>query len=174
MESLKLVKPRIEFQDEYFNMIKEWENRNEKIIPSSLVSDSEDFSKILYRLEKFSKGIDLSQEIVPSTTYFMVNESNEIIGAIEIRHFLNEGLSIRGGHMGYGIRPSERQNGYATIMLNLALEKAKEIGITKVLITCDKDNIGSAKTIINNNGILDNEVVFDENIIQRYWIDLNK
>lgn len=75
-----------------------------------------------------------------------------------------------GGHIGYGIRPSERRKGYATVLLNLALIKARELGIQRALVTCDRDNIGSAKTIMNNGGVLDSEDEVDGTIIQRYWV----
>ena len=71
-----------------------------------------------------------------------------------------------------GTHPSERRKGYATQMLGLALEECRKIGIKKVLMVCDKDNIGSAKSIIRNGGILENEVIENGKIKQRYWIDL--
>jgi predicted acetyltransferase len=81
-------------------------------------------------------------------------------------------LADRGGHIGYGIRPSERKKGYATEILRQALDIMKDLNINKVLITCDKENIGSAKTIIKNGGILESEGVSDESVFQRYWIDM--
>lgn len=103
----------------------------------------------------------------------MEEQEKEILGAVNIRHSLNQDLLFRGGHIGYGIRPSQRRKGYATQMLSLTLEQCRELGLEKVLVTCNKDNIGSAKTIINNNGILENEVIEKSgNIVQRYWIDL--
>lgn len=78
-----------------------------------------------------------------------------------------------GGHIGNGIRPSERKKGYATKMIGLALEECRKLGIEKVLIVCDKDNIGSAKSIINNGGVLENEIADEDGTIeQRYWIEL--
>jgi predicted acetyltransferase len=77
-----------------------------------------------------------------------------------------------GGHIGYGIRPSERKKGYASLMLSLALPIAKKVGLEKVLITCDKSNLGSARTIISNGGVLENEVREEDDIVQRYWIDI--
>ena len=94
-------------------------------------------------------------------------------GAVNIRHYLNDSLLKEGGHIGDGIRPSERRKGYATEMIRLALTECKKLGIEKVLMTCDKDNIGSARSIIKNGGILENEFVNSEgNIEQRYWISL--
>lgn len=82
-----------------------------------------------------------------------------------IRHELNDYLLQYGGHIGYGVRSSQRRK--------LALPIAKELGINKAPITCDKNNIGSAKTIMNNGGILENEVGNENEITQRYWIELD-
>ena len=91
---------------------------------------------------------------------------------INIRHSLNDYLLGRGGHIGFGVRPTERQKGYATKILSLGLNRCKELKIHDVLLTCNKDNIASVKTIQNNGGILENEIIDKENvkIIQRYWI----
>lgn len=172
MCSLKLIRLNNELKEEYLDMIEEYKLTNERIIPSTISNDSKDFSKLLNKLDNFSNNIDLPKELVPSTLYFLVNDNNRILGAIDIRHKLNDALKFRGGHIGYGIRPSERKKGYATAMLKMGIEKAKEIGINKALITCDKNNIGSSKTIINNGGILDSEDIFEGNIFQRYWINI--
>ena len=87
---------------------------------------------------------------------------------IDIRHRLNDYLLNFGGHIDYSVRKSERQKGYATEMLALALIECMKLNIKRVLITCDKDNIASAKTIINNGGILEGS-----GITQRYWINLD-
>jgi predicted acetyltransferase len=86
---------------------------------------------------------------------------------------LNESLFLNGGHIGDGVRPSERRKGIATKMIALALDECKNLGITKVLMVCEKENIGSAKSIQNNGGILENEIEVDGVIEQRYWIELN-
>jgi predicted acetyltransferase len=99
-------------------------------------------------------------------------DRNIFVGAVNIRHYLNESLLFDGGHIGDGIRPSERRKGYATAMIQLALDECKKMGITKVLMVCDKDNIGSAKSIIKNGGILENEIYSDGVLQQRYWINL--
>lgn len=91
---------------------------------------------------------------------------------MNIRHYLNDKLFETGGHIGDGIRPSERRKGYATAMIGLALEECRKLGIDRVLICCDKDNIGSVKSIQRNGGVLENEVEENGNIVQRYWIEL--
>ncbi len=113
-------------------------------------------------------------EFVPRTVYFgMVG--GEIVGMVSIRHKLNDNLMKVGGHVGYGIRPSQRRKGYASEMLFLALGECKELGIKRALVTCDKTNIGSAKTILKNGGVLENELTLrDGSVTQRYWIDLEE
>lgn len=112
--------------------------------------------------------------LVPATTYMAVSTNDSrLIGMIDIRHVLNDYLLNFGGHIGYSVRKSERQQGYATEMLALALTKCIKLNIKKVLITCYKDNIASAKTIINNGAKLENEVIEGNRITQRYWITLD-
>lgn len=112
--------------------------------------------------------------MVPHSTYWFVRDDNKILGAINIRHWLNDYLKNIGGHIGYGIRPSERRKGYATEMLGKALDIVSEMGIKSILIICDKDNIASAKTIIKNGGVLHSEDSDNGIIFQRYWIDLSQ
>lgn len=116
----------------------------------------------------------------PSDVYLAVRISDgRVVGIIDFRRQLTEFLLNFGGNIGYSIRPADRGNGYATEMLGLLLEKCRESGAERVLISCDKDNIASARTIIKNGGILENEVKdtaglvkSGAGIIQRYWITL--
>jgi predicted acetyltransferase len=110
---------------------------------------------------------------VPSTTYFALDIDGKIIGTISVRHHLNDALKKTGGHIGYGIRPSRRRKGYGTKMLALALEKCHDLGLEKVLITCDKSNVGSAKIAMKNGGVFEKEVIKESgNICSHYWISL--
>lgn len=173
MANLKLVFPTQRYKEEWYSIINEIENANEKIIPFALKNEVDDYDKYLEVTKKISEGIDLSDNMVQADTFFLVREESiKILGAINIRYVLNEYLFNYGGNIGYGIRPTERNKGYAAEMLKLALEICRGKEMDKVLITCDKSNIGSAKTIIRNGGIFENEVIKDVELVQHYWIKL--
>jgi predicted acetyltransferase len=93
---------------------------------------------------------------------------------VDIRQ-ANEFLRTIGGHIGYGIRPSERNKGYATLLLQEALKKCRELQIEQVLITCDEDNIGSAKVIMNNGGLEEDIFITEEGLMKRrFWITVKE
>ena len=127
-------------------------------------------------LKKVLSDIDIANILapkVPALTYFYVRaEDDKIVGMINIRLSLNDFLKTEGGHIGYSIRPTERRKHYATQMLTAALKICDVIGIKKVLVSCDKENIASAGVIRNCGGILKHELysdTFDE-MLQMYVI----
>lgn len=170
--SVKLIKPTIELENEYLDMIKEWRAIENRLTPWVLGFDASDFPALIKNLENCSKGIGLKEGMVEHSTYWLVNDDNRVLGAVNIRHRLNEKLLQGSGHIGYGIRPSERQKGNASEALKQALDIAKNMGIDRALVVCDKNNIASAKTIQKNGGVMENEALDDGEVIQRYWIDI--
>lgn len=169
---LELLRASMELEEQYYDFINDWEKDGEAIVPYAARLLDMDYKTWLEHTYKFETVDTCPSHLVPAHTYFLVQENNKIIGAVNIRHYLNEYLLNFGGHIGYGVRPSERKKGYASLMLSMALPIAKELGINKALITCDKNNVGSAKTIINNGGVLENEVLGDGEITQRCWIEV--
>lgn len=167
---LKLVRAAEEYRPQITEMLEEWFASGEKIVPYAIRRlDYHDFADYCRNLDI----TDTNSGLVPDSTYFCLDEErNRMVGAVNIRHYLNDALLRNGGHIGDGVRPSERRKGIATEMIGLALQKCRELGIRKVLMVCDKENIGSAKSIIRNGGILENEILEDGVIEQRYWITL--
>jgi predicted acetyltransferase len=169
---LELIRATIEMEEQYYEFITDWQNNAEDIVPYAARLLDMDYKTWLQRTYLIENKDTCPPPLVSAHTYFLVQENKRILGSVNIRHYLNEYLFNFGGHIGYGVRPSERKKGYASLMLSMALPIAKELGIKKALITCDKNNVGSAKTIISNGGILENEVVEDSEITQRYWIEI--
>lgn len=175
MEELELRSLTEADEAAHTEFIKEMIEADGRIIPSSAEIKSTDpsFKDWLERKENESRGVGLTEGKVPATLLFLFRQGEDkILGAVHIRHRLNEKLLFMGGNIGYGIAPSERQKGYANFILSNALKFCIKLGLEKALVTCDKDNIGSAKTIQKNGGILENEIVEDGKIKQRYWIKL--
>lgn len=173
MEQLFLIRPSIHYQNEYLSFYKEWKESGETMVPWVISKDPSNFQAMLQSLFDSEKGENLPEGWVPDSTYWLVNENKKVIGAVNIRHSLTESLTNSGGHIGYGIRPSERRKGYATKLLSLSLEKAKELGIRKVLVVCDAANVGSEKTILNNGGLRDSDFIEEDgNVVKRFWIEL--
>ncbi len=169
--NLKLVKLTYAYRRQLEDMMEEWLAQEKHFSPYAIrKNDYRDFDYYLSHLE-------LKEErdgLVPDSVFFCLDTDRDIfVGAVNIRHHLNEALLRSGGHIGDGVRPSERRKGVATRMIALALEECKKLGIDRVLMTCDKDNIGSAKSIIRNGGVLENEILEDGVVEQRYWIDLS-
>ena len=169
--NLTLIKATPVYKRQITDFLDEWLVTGEKIIPTAVVNcdhrDFENYCKFLDdRINKVQPGR------VPATVYFTLDlDRNIVVGAVDIRHCLNDALLLNGGHIGDGVRPSERRKGLATAQIGLSLQKCKELGIDRVLITCESWNIGSAKSIINNGGVLENEIEVDGKIFQRYWIE---
>lgn len=131
------------------------------------------FSDYVDLLNDFSIGKRLPAGFVAATSLNAFVDG-KIVGRAAVRHELNDFLFKAGGHVGYGVLPEYRRKGYAKLMLQGALDYCEKLGIKKVLVTCDDNNIGSIKTIESANGILENkiEVGTDAPLKRRYWIQL--
>jgi predicted acetyltransferase len=168
-----LVKPTVDLKEEYHSFYKEWVDSKEDMVPWVIKKDPTDFEAMVQFLKDNERGSNLPEGWVPDSTFWLMNDDKRILGVVNIRHQLTPDLLNRGGHIGYGIRPSERRKGFATKLLSLSLVKANELGISKALVVCDDDNAGSFKTIIKNGGIPDSDFIEEDgNIIKRFWIEI--
>lgn len=169
--ALQLKKLDISMKGALDDFMADW--KDEAVIPSTM-------QKYTGNIEEFVAYLDTMENdpprlLVPATLWLLA-DGEEILGVYEVRHFLNSGLLKYGGHIGYGVAPKHRGNGYAAKMVEMSMPLLKELGLDKVLICCVSDNIPSAKTILKSGGVLENEVEIIRNgqpkIGQRYWVDV--
>ncbi|WP_331280384.1 GNAT family N-acetyltransferase [Bacillus sp. UNC322MFChir4.1] len=170
---MKLVKPAHQHSEQIMAYREAFLISREQPYGSCSLQHFDTIDEWLEKVKIQEKGEDLPPNRVPSTQFLSI-EKGDLVGFINIRHRLTPELLVESGHIGYSVHPDERRKGYAAEQLRLSLLEAEKLGLEKVLITCDKANIGSAKTIQRVGGILENEVISPNTgeIVQRYWIEL--
>ena len=156
------------YREQITDMMEEWLATGEKIVPYAIRKND------VYDFDVYCAGLELKDPppgyVEDSTFFCLEEESGQIVGAMNIRHRLNDALLLNGGHVGDGVRPSRRREGIGTRIVAFALEECRKLGIEKVLMVCDKENVASRRTIEKNGGVLENEVVVDGVVEQRYWL----
>lgn len=169
---MQLVKPSQKYKKSFLEALKEFHQEN-NLLECDFDTVKNDFSLFIKYLEEQETGINLPENLVPATTFWLI-DNGEFIGRLSIRHFLNKNLLKEGGHIGYNIRPSKRRRGYGKKILELGLLKAKEIGIKRALVTCDETNTPSKKIIEANGGVYENSELIAEGrpLKLRYWIEI--
>ena len=170
---LELRQLRPEDESSFRNAVAEFK---EEVPPFEFAFDFDDsipFSEYVKKLNGWSLGIGLPDKFVPNTFLVGVVDGT-IVGRLSLRHCLNDFLERIGGHIGYGVVPQYRMQGYAREMVKQALPLCESLGIKKVLITCDVDNHASMKVIERCGGVFQNETNDPKLKIQkrRYWINL--
>ncbi len=172
---MELIPPDVAHKTSFIEAVTEYQSDDMPRVRDyqslSLDELETDFAGYVAREKSKARGENLPEGWVPATTYWLVDKG-EYIGRVSIRHRLTEALSQIGGHIGYDIRPSMRRRGYGTKVLELALPRAGELGLTDVLLTCDAANTGSRNIIERNGGVLRDSSFDSEAGIERlrYWI----
>ena len=169
---MELLIPEKKYYQSYIDATREYKENH---------VDSYDFTEIeqdqlFGRMEDFRLGRNLPENYEPGTYLWLVDH-DEFVGEVSIRHRLTEPLLRFGGNIGYGVGFSQWNLGYGSIMLAKALVYASEvIGLEKVLLTCNDTNIGSARVIEKNGGVLQDKIKDiikgKERLTRRYWIVL--
>ncbi len=169
----QLREPTESLREAYLDFAAEFAAAGEKGIAGSGAPLGDDFAAFVTRLRDFAGGRNLQADWVPATTYWLVR-GGRVLGTCTLRHRLTDSLRDCGGHIGYAVRPSERGKGYATLQLRLMLEKARRLGLDRVLLTCDKTNTASARVIQKCGGVLGSESHSPAagRVTSRYWIVL--
>ena len=171
-DTVILREPDINDKNQIMQLREEFLHDGEKINGGSSLEKFEDYSLWLNKLEKSKYKETVPEGLVPQTQFVTVRKSdNKIVGIVGTRQYLNDFLLIHGGHIGDSVIKSERNKGYATRQLKLATLYLKSLGVEKVLITCNKNNIASEKSIIKAGGVFENEVPFDGETYKRFWIE---
>jgi len=167
---LALIKPTPSYKEDFLAMILDFRSKSEFFVYHDLAMI--DFELYLKDVEQTELGENLKPGYVSQNTFWMVLDHKTVVGESRLRHSLTSMSEIEGGHIGYAIRPSQRLNGYGTQILKLTLIEAARLGLQKVLITCDADNIGSQKIIQANGGVFDGENISPNSRkwVQRYWV----
>ena len=176
-ETLTLVEPDLSYADRIMAYRKAFLDSGESLDGTSGLRKCENAAEWLDMVERKKRDETCPPGRMASTQYLYVRASDgQIVGMLDIRHRLNEGLLRCGGHIGYSIHPSERRKGYAKRMLADALPLCRQFGIEKALVTCDDWNEGSRRTILANGGVHENTLfVPEENgMVERYWIEVPK
>ena len=164
---MKLVLPSEKYYQSYLAYIQEL--GDEERFPFTLDLPFKDCKELLTRLDAFSLGKSLPEGSVANTTLWLV-EGDEITGITNVRHYLNARIEHCGGHIGLGIRPSFRGKGLGNTLMQLSIEYLLKLGVNPIHIHCYKDNTSSAKTILNNGGLLASEFADNQRVIQRYLV----
>ena len=142
---LKLVRPSTALRDAFLEMYVEYDEGQSKIYDSL----AEDFEVELEQLDRADRGL-VREGLVGWTTFFLQRDDGVLLGGCRLRHGLSDSLWQDGGHIGYDIRPSMRNRGYATRMLALALDDARGRGLEWVLLTISPYNKASFRVAEKN------------------------
>ncbi len=171
--AVELVSPHVRYSNSYRALVAEFAGGGEKPIPFTLALPHDDFPVLVAQLEGYARGEGIPAHFVPHSTFWLVDGA-EVLGVSNLRHRLTDSLLREGGHIGYGIRPTVRRRGHGSALLAGTLREAAQFGIGRALVTCARDNTGSAGVILRNGGVLEDEPYVEERgeIVQRYWIDV--
>jgi predicted acetyltransferase len=172
--SLTLVSPSTKWAREVIATASEFRQAGERDLMGSPEQMRADFAGFVAELELTASQPGVRPGWVTANTYWLVRDGRTVLGRSNLRHCLTPELEDVGGHIGYAIRPSERRKGYGTQILALTLEKARERGLSRVMVTCDTANTASARIIEKNGGVLASQSVSpgSRKLVSRYWIEL--
>ena len=172
-EKTILVKPSLEYKRDAINFMDECLELDDVVHGGGGIDICSTYEKWLVFLAQKSKKETLPKGYVLSETWFAVPEGDDkILGIVDIRKELNEKLSWGGGNIGFSIRPHMRGEGYGVQVLNLAIERCRELNMEKVLLTCEEENLRAARTIMSCHAMEEENAEAMAEGFRRFWIFL--
>ena len=169
-ETLTLVVPTLTLRDDFRSLAEEFFAEGDARYREAMT----DFEGFVRLCSDEAVGRNLAPGRVPQSTFWLVRNEQRILACSRLRHTLNPYLEEVGGHIDYDVRPSEGRRGYGTQILKLTLDKAREIGLKRLLATADSANVASWRVIEKNGGVLRSEAISPETdaLLRKYWIEL--
>lgn len=172
-EEYELMHPSDAYKDQIRDYREIFLKKHQSLDGTSDLKNHEDPQEWIAYTEKFENPDTVPAGMVPSDQFLYVRKADHtLVGMIQVRHELNEPLSLIGGHIGYSVLPKERRKGIATCMLRDVLPFCRKLGLRQVLLTCKKDNTGSRNVIMANGGVYEGDIADEQDIHERYWITL--
>ena len=170
--NIRLIFPTIVYKQQLLNYQEQFATEKDGIHGTSELAFAQSIEQWLVEMENARDIATVPEGWVPAEQYIALDDDDRIVGMLNFRKSLNEYLLQSAGHIGYSVAPSERRKGYATKMLQLALQEAPKFGLTKVLVTFTNNNLGSIGVIENNDGVLEDIRIdpHDNELTRRYWI----
>lgn len=171
---LDLIAPTLDLREDFVAMAREYMrlgNDREQALFRQAMADVPAYLRLL---EERAAGRMLLDGQVPYHTYWLVRDGRTIVASSTLRHYLTPALRIEGGHIGYGTRPGERRKGYGRLICERTLQKARQRGLSRVLLTCNTENTASMRIIQSCGGQLEGESLSPRTgkPVSRFWIDL--
>jgi predicted acetyltransferase len=169
-ETIRLIEPTLSLRADFYSLAEEFLAEGDQRYREAIA----DFAGFIQLCSDETVGRNLAPSRVPQSTFWLVRNEQRILGCSRLRHTLNAFLEELGGHIGYDIRPSERRRGYGTQILRLTLDKARDLGLKRVLVTADSPNVASWRIIEKNGGVLHSEALslHTGELLRKYWIKL--
>jgi predicted acetyltransferase len=168
-EIIRLIEPTVTLKDDFCALVEEFTAEDDDRYGDAMSN----FEKFIRLCTDEATGRNLAPGRVQQSTFWLSRNEQRILACSRLRHSLNPYLEEFGGHIGYDVRPSERGRGYGTQILKLTLDKAREIGLKRLLVTADSSNVASWRIIEKNGGVLHSEAVSRETgeLLRKYWIE---
>lgn len=168
LKKLELKPPHMIYMNSFLENVNDYKTNGGSEYFNMYKAAINNFEQYVNKLNNNAKGLDLPKGYIPSSTFWLVNEANKVLGVVRIRH---QAIPLH-GHIGYDIAPQYRGNGYGNKILELALPLANQLGINQVMLNCESNNIRSQKVIQSNNGVLFKTIVEDGRVYNQFIIEI--